>query len=188
MREVRGEEGGGGGGILGEGLKRGDDGTARPPMVTMAAAPSVTGSNSDPMERWRLPLLETPLELCTESVLRHLPVRPRPPPSSLPGMLELAWFQDSLLWMLLSLPSTFLRSSMVPAVWYRLVSGPALPGPRFPLASSSATGSEITVICGPKAPQPGVSVPERDLTRGGFRCTGGWMAAERTRDLGLRGG
>ena len=59
MREVRGEEGGGGGGILGEGLKRGDDGTARPPMVTMAAAPSVTGSNSDPMERWRLPLLET---------------------------------------------------------------------------------------------------------------------------------
>ena len=34
---------------------------------------SETGSNSEPMERWRLPLLETPLEDCTESLLKHFP-------------------------------------------------------------------------------------------------------------------
>ena len=103
---------------------------------------SETGSNSEPMERWRLPLLETPLEDCTESLLKHFPasrpVFPRacvekktftfqsylPPtwPSSLPGILEFAWFQDNLLWMDVSLPSAFRRSSMVPAVWYLRVS------------------------------------------------------------------
>jgi len=117
---------------------------------------SETGSNSEPIERCRLPLLETPLEDWTESLLRHFPasrpVLPRACPSSFPGMLEFAWFQDSLLWMDVSLPSAFRRSSIVPAVWYLRVSGPpALPWPLLflpssPTTASTSAGSEMTVI------------------------------------------
>ena len=139
-------------GAAGEGARWAGGGTARPPMVTTEAAPSETGSNSEPMERWRLPLLLTPLLDCTLSLLRHFPsLAGRPArPSSLPGMPGVAWFHDSRLWMDASLPSaTFLRSSIVPAVWYLLVSGRSpRPAPRRrpSSAAGSAAGSEITVI------------------------------------------
>ena len=60
------------------------------PMVTTAWLVRL-GSNSLPIERWRLPVEETPLDDWTESVLRHLDcfvLRP----SSLPGMVGV-WFQ-----------------------------------------------------------------------------------------------
>ena len=60
------------------------------PIVTTAWVVRL-GSNSLPMERWRLPVEETPLEDWTESVLRHLDCLVLRP-SSLPGMVGV-WFQ-----------------------------------------------------------------------------------------------
>ena len=68
------------------------------PIVTTAWDRRL-GSASLPMERWRLPVEETPLEDWTESVLRHWDW-PVFRPSSLPGMVApgpVWWFQLSRL-------------------------------------------------------------------------------------------
>ena len=82
---------GGTGGVLAGGA--GAPGT---PIVTTDWV-SRLGSNSLPIERWRLPVEETPLLDWTESVLRHLDCLDLRP-SSLPGIVAPGvWFQLSRL-------------------------------------------------------------------------------------------
>ena len=86
------------------GVAEGGAGAGTPMVTTLpgvtpapgAPAPVSTGSNSEPMLRWRLPVEDTPLEDCTESLERHLDVlvfcwR------SLPGIVPGCWFQLSRL-------------------------------------------------------------------------------------------
>ena len=73
---------------------------------------------------------------------------------------------------------------------YLRVSGlSALPCPLLFLPSSPATstsaGSEMTVIWGPGGASD-IAEPDLAFTRGGFRDTGGWIAALLTKDFGLR--
>ena len=82
------------------GVAEGGAGAGTPMVTTLAGVtpgpPVTTGSNSEPMLRWRLPVDDTPLEDWTESVERHLDVlvfcwR------SLPGIVPGCWFQLSRL-------------------------------------------------------------------------------------------
>ena len=86
-------------------MEEGGAGAGTPIVTTLAGVtpapgapcpPVTTGSNSEPMLRWRLPVDDTPLEDWTESVERHLDVfvfcwR------SLPGIVPGCWFQLSRL-------------------------------------------------------------------------------------------
>ena len=59
-------------------MAEGGAGAGTPMVTTLAgvtpAPPVTTGSNSEPMLRWRLPVEDTPLEDWTESVERHFDV------------------------------------------------------------------------------------------------------------------
>ena len=86
----------GGTGGVAEGVAEGGAGAPGTPMVTTDWV-SRLGSNSLPMERWRLPVEDTPLLDWTESVLRHLDCFVFRL-SSLPGMVAPGvWFQLSRL-------------------------------------------------------------------------------------------